>query len=627
MNRNIVGRTRHPADRWLAVDGEARSDTGAYILMAASTGETVTNPDGLSTLDCLTFLARLRHTYRDRRMVGFGVCGYDVNMMLRPQLAPRRMRVLFQTGRTNSDGLGDGECWRFQWIPAKVFVASPGPGRGFKLQDVFGIFGCSFVAALEAWDVAAPDTISRMKGERDSFSIGQLEEIRWYCLQECGLLAELMGRVETATTRAGWKPRAWHGAGALAASMLTTNHVRREIRHDTDWTAPVRDAVMTAYYGGRVEAYGCGHAGPCRSFDIRSAYPAAIIDLPSLAGASWRRRRRWSSDAPDWTVWRVSWTVDAADNVMPFPLRHKRQVHYLANGSGWYWQPEVAAARRVYGDQVTVHDGYQLVPASSAEPFRFVAAEYDRRAAFKAAGDPAEKVVKLAINSVYGKLAQGVAFNGQTPAFQSFVLAGLVTSRTRAAMLAAAYPYRDRVALVATDGLVLRGVEDAPLVPVGAGLGAWEASTYSAAFIVQPGLYQATTSAGVTTRTRGWYPREIDWPELISRYDADGVYAVYRRPGGRRFVAAGRCSQLNDWSRWATWQPSERSLSFYPTRKYVVDDTSRGWTAFRPGRSEPGCELVSMRYVPRGGDLAADLAGVSETYLDGREQPLDRFDL
>jgi hypothetical protein len=111
------------------------------------------------------------------------------------------------------------------------------------------------------------------------------------------------------------------------------------------------------------------------------------------------------------------------------------------------------------------------------QPFSWVPGLFDQRNALKRAGDPRNIPLKLGLNSLYGKTAQGEGQKDskgvrQFPPYQSYVWAGLITSMTRARIIEAIGMNPGKVLNAATDGIFSR-------VPLalpnrGKGLGDWD---------------------------------------------------------------------------------------------------------------------------------------------------------
>src|SRR5205085_2206165 len=92
---------KHCADNqsFIAIDGEAIGESG-YHLLAASTGASIENrtEQGLSSLDCIRFLLKLREDNPHCYFIGFAL-GYDCEHWIR-DLGPKVWRSLRDNPRT-----------------------------------------------------------------------------------------------------------------------------------------------------------------------------------------------------------------------------------------------------------------------------------------------------------------------------------------------------------------------------------------------------------------------------------------------------------------------------------------------------------------------------------------------
>jgi hypothetical protein len=61
----------------------------------------------------------------------------------------------------------------------------------------------------------------------------------------------------------------------------------------------VERAARHGYFGGRIEVPVYGEVpGPIYRYDVHSAYPAAIAELPNLTRGSWARDKAYRPDLP-----------------------------------------------------------------------------------------------------------------------------------------------------------------------------------------------------------------------------------------------------------------------------------------------------------------------------------------
>lgn len=604
------------AGRFVAIDGESVTIDGdhKYVLLAASDGSHVIDQRGLTALQCFRYLLDVKHNNPDATFVGFAI-DYDVNMMLK-MIPHEVIESLWKTHTAR--WYHRAEKWVLQWIPGKSFRVTHYPHDGKResimIYNTFGFFQTKFVKALEDWKIGAPDTIKRMKDERADFTLDQLEEITAYCHEECGLLTTLMERLYTALDAAGLLPARWDGAGAIAAQLLKREKVKPYIAPIDDYPVPVQEAIMRAYFGGRVELLQQGEFTNVWNYDIRSAYPSIATTLPDSHG-SWQHARTYD-DSERWAVWHCRWRIPETHIVAPFPYRHSGSIHYCRFGEGWYYADEVRNAIRLHGDTITVLEGWTFEPASEVKPFDFVPRIYAERAEAKKAKHPKEKVLKLGLNSLYGKLAQGVGWHGKIPAYRSFFWAGLITSGTRAKLLDAACANASALIAFATDGIL--STEPLPTLDERNELGFWESGQIASLFVAQPGIYRAVGVDGSEiVKSRGFFAREIDFDDLIAGWRKFGPYYKQKREHVR-FYGVGIAILRNNMALRCQWLSEVRSISLSMTPRKFPPVPLNGHRNIILN-NEPGYDGLSAPYKPKTDGM--DIAEGREQFIQGFEQP------
>lgn len=591
-------------------DGDHR-----YVLLANSLRGSIYDPDGLSTRDCLRFLLDTK-TWAGKKsaLVGFAF-NYDINMMLR-DLGKARLVELWESG----------ECrwydFRLAWIPSKMFTVTEYK-RTARVYDTFGFFQCSFAKALKGWNVDAPEQLDEMKAARSTFTEEEIDEITSYCYGECEALVTLMTRVEESLLSVNLKPKTWVGAGSIAGSLLRREMIHEKVQSDDSYGDEICAGIMSAYFGGRTELFKQGEFSHLYGYDIRSAYPFAMQALPSLVESTFERTGNDDAFGERLVLLHVRWRTDPHSPVQPFPVRSKRTIVYPFQGEGWYWSCEVEAARAHHPD-IEVLDAFELHHPDEY-PFRFINDVYLERAKLKDEGHFGQQSLKLAINALYGKLAQGMGWKGNTPPFRSYVWAGWITAVTRARMMQLASADSDHVVMVCTDGIYFDRKQK---VKCSNTLGGLEASVISDAFIAQPGIYTGQGTDGQVVRSRGVFAKEIDFDDLRKGYLEKGPYYVSRKPS-TRFIGVGGCITIRDFQHWRRWTVADgktvcvtcgrihppRRLSLYPSKKFIRNDDERP-TVHMPSEG-PG--TPSEPYEPKRAGM--DAPGMLD-WIQSLEQPL-----
>jgi hypothetical protein len=591
---------------FMGIDGEGYTvnDEHRYVLLMNSDGEYAYDHEGLSTIRCFDYLLRQPRTHI---YVAFGL-NYDVNMILR-DLGKQTLKHLWVTGRARWGP------YNIEWIPGKWFrLSSDEEPKGIKVNETFGFFQMSFVKALEKWNIQVNDSdeLEAMKRARSIFDSEMRDRIISYCNSECELLVLLLDALRTALQDVGINLSSWNGAGSIAASVLRREGVKNHHVPHTDLKPEIQHASLSAYFGGRTELFRQGLHPVVSQFDICSAYPFAALSLPSLQGGKWRHHKSWQEKA-EHAIWEVEWDLPESTRVAPFPYRNKGSICYPLNGKGWYHACEVKEALKHY-DQITITQGWSFTNAVGAEfPFSFIESLYAYRRTLKAEGHAGEKCIKLGINSLYGKLAQGVGYRDALPPFQSYFWAGEITARTRARLLELMQCAPDKVIMVATDGIFYEGVVEHT---TGTELGDLEGNTLTEMFTAQPGVYSAKTDDGSEIkRSRGFFAKEIDFGALITGYNNDGCDHIGHY-NSTRFVGAGTALMSKELAHWRTWRESTRKLSLYPSTKVVKDPAERPTLHLPPTLATP--PIPSEPYRPKIKGYADDQID----YTQGKEQPL-----
>ncbi len=538
---------------FVAWDGEG--EDGKYTLLANSLGKELVNRDGLSTERCLVFLVNHSGYIQTNIWYSFG---YDVSMILRDIPLENREKTGASLRRLHETNKVTWRGYNIHYIPRKTFSVSSyksGYQQRFHSYDAFGFFQKGFVKTCQEWLGFVPDVITEGKSERENFRDWSMDKISEYNREECRLLAAVMEKFRQAVIAAGMTLKAWHGPGAIAGEWLKANGIDE---HIADVPEDMLDPILRAYFGGRIELAAWGHADRIYHYDVNSAYPSALREVPSLAGLEWGMQRGGTDE--DFALAHVRWNIPHGKEPFlwgPFPYRDKSgQILFPMKGEGWYWNVEVKSALRRLGDEHIVVLETWVPQGLLQYPFReAIERDATRRLALKAMvpPDPANVPLKLALNSLYGKLAQKIGYFDQDgrytkPRFQCYPWAGFVTAHCRAKLQDAIGLARGRVVCVMTDSVWW-------LVPIeglriGKGLGEWsfEDEDVSADFC-GAGLYQSYDAEGnvrpAEYKSRGFSQEQmdnIDYADMVRRWE-HGMYNTEivedYITSSRRFVGMG----------------------------------------------------------------------------------------
>jgi hypothetical protein len=311
----------------------------------------------------------------------------------------------------------------------------------------------------------APD--DREYGMRDAEIV-----CRWVCRLRQGLAA-LADGVQIHATTGSTAAALWRAMGGAISKL----------------PKPLHHAARSAYRGGRVEVLRFKATGPAEVWDMRSAFPWAMMQGRFPAG-TWEPTREMEPEG----LYDV--TVRASGRLGPLPVRCEGTNCYPVGRFRGVWFGEELMVPGVKVEEL--HAGWRA--SEFVDPFReYVSTLWAARNAEE--GTPTQAAAKLLLNALYGI----VGHNGTVAGLASVgaecqlegryvapgviawkidkgqslgsnpVWAGLITARVRARLYRAALGVLDRLVYMDTDSLFLRGqlgVDCAP-VPQGNELGAW----------------------------------------------------------------------------------------------------------------------------------------------------------
>jgi hypothetical protein len=488
---------------------------------------------------------------------------YDVTMMIRTMPEERARKLLNRHLRYNKEG-GlmplDIEGYQCDYLPHKEFkLRRKGDRAWVVISDTGQFFQGPFLSTLEKWDIGTPEEramIAKGKSMRAEFT-EFTEETRAYNALECVLLEQLMTDFRAVCEETGYVPKKWQGPGYLASAMLERHGVPKRDEIPILSNQSFRALAQAAYYGGRFETTVSGPVdSPVWQYDINGAYVHLLRTLPCLIHGSWTQVHEMPDPGRIW-FGSVHFDHTAPRYLYNLPVRLRNgNIQYPKEGNGVYWSAELEAAQRA-GTNVDFQGGWVYEPHCDCRWFHFVDDYYAER--IRLGKSAKGYVLKLAGNSIYGKLAQSI---GYAP-WANPVWAGLITAGCRAMLTDAYSQHPDDCLMLATDGLFMRQ----PLnLPVSRDLGEWELTEHpDGMFIVQPGIYFLGEENEVKTRgvergrIAGLRPLfETQFTKFISSHGVDHTVSV----PVVNFITARQAIARNKWHIAGTWENTTRELSF-----------------------------------------------------------------
>jgi hypothetical protein len=413
-----------------------------------------------------------------------------------------------------------------------------------------------------------------MKEKRSTYT-KLTDEERNYCIEECALLAMLAVKVTNAAVDVDLMPIKLYSGGSFAKCMMRNNGVPalRGIDRYGDCSPEIKDVLMRSYFGGWFDLAESGIHDEIYCYDLGSAYPAAMVELPCGAHGKWVRGNR-----SKWCIQLVSWRIhedidiDGDDPKFgPLPYRdHKGGNTHPCAGKGWYWKPEVNAAKKLPGYQWELHDQYSWVPSCNHKPFNFMPEYFEARQKLGSAGD----MLKIAMNSGYGITADTQSDKSK---YACVLWASLITSHTRTRILEFISEEYDNVIGIATDGIICkRPITSKKIYVAGSKeLGQWELTEqYQDVLAIQPGVLLDSECEIVKSRGH----KKEDLIELSEKLRVEWLkngFAGQVEYSRSRFIGARLAAHRKD--RWGThgqWQDQPVTVSFKnPAGRWGINET------------------------------------------------------
>jgi len=582
--------------RFIGIDGEGinipGSDDQMYALLSCGDQSLYHGDKRLTWREIFPFLYAQFEANQDAVFVGFSLA-YDFNQWIRTLTQHEASMLLTIKGkaarqRTGSGGnpipfpvyIGpdaDHPEWEIDTLGLKRFKLRPGVQKGVKNEypwmvicDVFAFFQMSFLKVLTEWGGELPaellSIVTEGKGARATTQYTVTPEMIEYNKTENLLLAHVMTVIDEAFKSVGIRlgKKQWFGPGQAAEQWLgmqpglaTSANVENLYGNTCPIPLPrnpdngetfehVRhshyalDIARATYYGGWFEILYHGHIpGPTYEYDINSAYPAIIAELPCLDHLSWDGYQitgatmtkgpdgKYFHDSlpitdPD-APWRIIHVTAHAPTTAPTgPLPHRCQ-----NGNsdrpdmvtGWYWSHEVQAAMNAGLISDIDVDAYvnMRVTCTCPPPLAGMRELYLTR--LNVGKNTARgKAMKLIYNSAYGKFAQSVG----NPTYANPIYASLITAGTRTMILNAIATHPsglNDLAMVATDGVYFRTPH--PTLDISPGeLGKWDEAVKQNMCLLMPGVYwdDKARTGKLSFKSRGVSARALK--EFISDLDA-----------------------------------------------------------------------------------------------------------
>jgi len=324
----------------------------------------------------------------------------------------------------------------------------------------------------------------------DDIETEELIEIVKYCIKDCDLTKKLMDIwIEAFKNNFGFYPTKFYSAGFISVLVLKTT--LNEFPTFRFIPYAVQDLAYRSYFGGRFEITSRGYMENIYHYDIKSAYPHAMAELPDFKRGKWKKintLREFIENKNNVGFYKILVDVNEK-SIAPFMFRDDAgQVTnprgtFITNVTGY----ELAKAVDYYDIKIKNMIGFCFIPDNQDETEfnKLIKQMYDTR--MKQTNEGQKYVYKVIINSIYGKTAQS---RPEPKGLFNPVLCASITGHTRARLLDIAKDNKDDIIMFATDGIFSRKKLNLPL---GKKLGEFDFEFHPKFILLMAGIYSYNT--------------------------------------------------------------------------------------------------------------------------------------
>jgi len=299
--------------------------------------------------------------------------------------------------------------YKIEYYPNKMLRIKKGH-HSVLFYDIAQFFGTSLVDAYQNNIGKLDESYLEIKNKRKQFSNWfynhNKKKIRNYCITDCILTKKLAAKwIELFFTAFSFYPAKWTSSGYLAEKVLINHGVFFPKFNSIPYE--IQDLAFRSYFGGRFEMIKRGFVGKAFLYDINSAYPYAISNLPDLNNGKWIKQKSINHNAK-LGFFKIIADIPDDKHIPPFPFRANNNIVFPSGKFITYCTlSELQACK---GDDLyRILEGYQFITNSDIYPYRkFIKNLYKKRLELKKENNPLQAPIKIILNSIYGKTGQKV---------------------------------------------------------------------------------------------------------------------------------------------------------------------------------------------------------------------------
>ncbi len=369
----------------------------------------------------------------------------------------------------------------------------------------------------------------------DRIAPEEFEKIIDYCYKDACLVKNLMDIwVKKFYENFKFYPDKYYSAGYLTSQYFKTQLPSFYSFNDTPYV--VNELAYKCYFGGRFEIFQRGLIKNVHHYDIKSAYPHAMSELPDLTNGTWSKLQN-SIDIYTADMGFFQIKVKINENYLtPFLLRQVNGLVTCPTGSltTHVTLSELKVAIEEYDMKIEVVSGYTFRANKYDEttPFnKLIKNMYDIRTRQTNTGQ--KYIYKVLLNAGYGKFAQT---KPQIRGLFNPVICAFITGHCRGHLINAVMDNKDDIVMLATDGIFTRKKLKRSSIDLGTNMGNFDYKFHPKLKLIQAGVYATNTRDDpmLKAHSRGFALKIIEG-DKVRVFDFDETQIKFNEKHGFHF--------------------------------------------------------------------------------------------
>ena len=528
---------------------------GDIVLLSDDQGRNIWNPDLLEILQFLTY-----KEYRKTINWYYNIT-FDVESILK-MLPIDELEEILEDNKTEYKG------FKLFYLPHKYLKITDKNKHNVDFYDIAQFYAMSLDNASKEY-LGDTKGVADIKGLMEYIYYDKVKKVvDNYCVHDCELTRRLAERMHKGVLDCDIPFSKPYSRASLAETAFLDNC---DIPEYLDAPLGVNKYFYWSYYAGWFELFKRGyHNTQIIEYDINSAYPYAMLNLPDLRDLTWERVRREGKDTV-MGVYLCAISPRKGTYISPVQVRTQDvSVHPHANTMRYVTDDEMPMLKDVY--KVKVISGFEAHGDNLRYPFReYVQKLYADKSRYKNKDAMMYECVKRVLNGFYGKNIQRTG--GRIGNCFNPIYASKTTASCKRQVWEAVKDHQKDVIGIQTDSAIMKEEID---IDLGEGLGQWGQKNFREGIFLLSGVYEMIGETK-KTKIRG-YDTKMALKEMLMKYPHKNTVEVAKEKPLHLKQALG-------WSKWNVNQTNQfvtdiKTISCKYDQKRVWGDECDNWQEF-----------------------------------------------